>query len=187
MLEKSILKKEIIHWEHQFNVFLKPLSCLNLWRFLLTNFLWLVCLNFGFLTALWLSSVGAYILNWEQKEFITHTKLCSEINLEQQNSNHLIAHISGYVKLQVELAKGNPEITSHFVLSPVSVRNECKWLLEILSTRSWCDLQLAHKWTSMSSATKERIRPPQSLSFNTRYLLFYAFIFIDINIIFRIN
>lgn len=186
MLEKSIFKKEIIHWEHQFNVLLKPLSCLNPLRFLLTNFLWLVCLNIGFLTALWLSSVGAYILNWEQKEFITHTELCSEINLKQQNSNHLISTQKWICKATSGACKGESRNPLSLCVSSV-----CQQWMQMIVTnteyKSWCDLQLAHRWTSMASATKETIRPPQSLSFNSRYLLFYAFIFIDINLIFRIN
>lgn len=96
--------------------FLNPL--LSLIKILVTNFLLLIFLNIGFLTALWLSSLDAYILNWEQKEFIIHTKLCSGINLEQQNSNHLISTHKCRCKATHRSCKG--ESRSHLSLCAVS-------------------------------------------------------------------
>lgn len=152
----------------------------------MTNFLWLVCLNIGLLTALWLSGLDTYVLNWEQKEFIIHTKLCSEINLEQQNSNHLISTHKCTYKATHGTCKG--ESRSH--LSPCAVSSVCQKLVQMTVKNTEYkifNLQFAHKWICMSSATKERIRPQKSLPFNSRYLLFYAFIFIGIDIIFRIK
>lgn len=123
------------------------------------NFLWLVCLNIGFLTALWLSSLDAYILNWEQKEFIIHTKLCSEINLQQQNSNHLISTPKCTCKATRGTCKG--ESRSHLLLCAVFC--VCQKFMQMIVRNTeykiFFYLQFAHKWIRMSGATQERIRP----------------------------